>query len=60
MKRSGLMKIGCMPKIELEPLTIPADCEYCAIDECGDFEAIGYLRGRAICARCLARLNENK
>lgn len=45
---------------ELEPLTIPSDCEYCAIDECGDLEAIGYLRGRAICARCLARLNENK
>lgn len=44
---------------ELEPLTVAADCEYCAIDECEDFEAIGYLRGRAICARCLARLNEN-
>ena len=48
-----------MTKPELEPLTIPSDCEFCPIHECGDLEAIGYLNGRAICARCLEKLQKD-
>jgi hypothetical protein len=37
------------------PGGIASDCEYCVPEECGDFEAVGMLAGRAICARCLRR-----
>lgn len=41
----------------LQPLgPIPADCDFCAPGECGEFEAIGYVGGRSICAKCFAKL----
>lgn len=46
----------------LEPVDVfvPSDCEFCAPDECGDFEAAHLIKpgNLAICEHCLTRLYE--
>lgn len=44
--------------IRLAPAVIPSDCQCGTVEECGEFDAVGYLPapdGRAICINCLER-----